>query len=102
MELKIKDYHYNDTLLNFSINSNNIIGITGTDKNKLIDINLSKIVLISGIIGSIIGAILATKIESNNLRKYFGIFLIIIAINGSYTFISQYIKDKKDKNNLQK
>jgi len=45
---------------------------------------------------------LATKIESNNLRKYFGIFLIIIAINGSYTFISQYIKDKKDKNNLQK
>lgn len=38
MELKIKDYHYNDTLLNFSINSNNIIGITGTDKNKLIDI----------------------------------------------------------------
>jgi len=79
-----------------------IVAIYMNWKNKLIDINLSKIVLISGIIGSIIGAILATKIESNNLRKYFGIFLIIIAINGSYTFISQYIKDKKDKNNLQK
>ena len=28
----------------------------------------------------------------------FGVFLIFIAINGSYTLFLQYIKDKKDKN----
>lgn len=79
-----------------------IMAIYMNFKNKIIDFNIAKKLLMSGIIGAIVGAILAGKIDSNNLRKYFGIFLILIAINGTCTFISQYIKDKKDKNNLQK
>ena len=67
-------------------------------KNKLIDFNIVKKMLFTGVIGAITGAILAGKINSNKLRKYFGIFLIFIAINGSYTFISQYIIKEKDKN----
>ena len=52
-----------------------------------------------GIIGAITGAFLSNRIENNNsLKKYFGIFLICIAINGTYTLISQYIKNQKDKN----
>ena len=79
-----------------------LVAIYMNFKNKIIDFKLSKKLLIGGIIGSIIGALMATRLDSSSLRKYFGIFLILIAINGSYTFISQYIKNKKDKNNLQK
>ncbi len=77
-----------------------LVAIYVNFKNKIIDLKISRKLLIGGIIGAICGAFLATKINSSSLRKYFGIFLIFIAINGSYTFISQYIKNKKDKNNL--
>ncbi len=79
-----------------------IVAIYMNFKNKIIDFKISKKLLLGGIFGSMLGAFLATRLNSSNLRKYFGIFLILIAINGSYTFISQYIKSKKDKNNLQK
>lgn len=79
-----------------------LVAIYMNFKNKIIDFRISKKLLISGSVGSMLGAFMATKIDSSSLRKYFGIFLILIAINGSYTFISQYIKSKKDKNNLQK
>lgn len=34
----------------------------------------------SGVIGSIIGAIISTNLQVLYLKKYFGIFLIIIAV----------------------
>lgn len=67
-------------------------------KNKKIKFKLTKWIIILGSIGSMLGAILSHKIESKSLKKYFGIFLILIAINGMYTFISQYIKEKRAKN----
>ncbi len=67
-------------------------------KNKLIHFKIVKKLIITGAIGAICGAVLASKVENSNLRKYFGIFLIIIALNGTVTFILQYIKSKKDKN----
>ena len=69
------------------------------NKNKLIDFKIAKKCILIGIIGALCGSYLASKIDSQNLRKYFGIFLIIIAINGIYTFISQYKKDKSSQNN---
>lgn len=69
-------------------------------KNKNINFKIVKTMVIYGVIGAVIGAILSNKINNNSsLKKYFGIFLICIAINGTYTLISQYIKNKRDKNN---
>lgn len=68
-------------------------------KKQNINFKIVRTMIFYGIIGTIIGAILSNKFSNNNLfKKYFGIFLICIAINGTYTLISQYIKNPKDKN----
>ena len=54
-------------------------------KNKNIDFGVAKIVIIFGIIGAIIGAKLAILTNVNTLKKYFGIFLLIIAIHEIYS-----------------
>ena len=65
-------------------------------RNKNIKLKLVKKIFFYGIIGAILGAVLSNKIDNNDsLKKYFGIFLIGIAITGTYTFISKYIKNKK-------
>ena len=73
-------------------------------KNKNIKLRVVKQMIFYGVLGTVIGAILSNKIENDMvLRKCFGIFLLIIAINGTYTLFLQYIKKKKDKNiNVQK
>lgn len=68
-------------------------------KNKNIKLRVVKQMIFYGVLGTVIGAILSNKIENDMvLRKCFGIFLLIIAINGTYTLFLQYIKKKKDKN----
>lgn len=69
-------------------------------KNKTIDYKISIQIIIFGVIGAILGSLLSFKIESDNLKKYFGIFLIIIAILESYTYFKQYIKNKKEDNSV--
>ena len=59
-------------------------------KEKNIDIKLVKIISICGIIGAIIGAIIAIKMDVQKLRKFYGIFLVIIALHEIYTLIKQY------------
>lgn len=71
-------------------------------KNKKIDYKLSIPIIIFGIIGAIIGSKISFKIENNELKKYFGIFLIIIAFFESYSFFKQYILNKKEDNNSTK
>ena len=68
-------------------------------KNKTIDYKISKVVIFSGIIGAFVGSRLSFKFESNDLKKYFGIFLLIIAIFEIYSLIKQYKVDKKENNN---
>lgn len=75
-----------------------IIAIFFNMKNRKIKLEIAKPSIVYGCIGTVIGAILSNKINSKNLKKYFGIFLILIAINGIYPFISQYMIDKKVKN----
>lgn len=43
-----------------------------------IDFSFAKWIIFGGIIGSIIGSILAIKIKPDNLKKYFGVFLLFI------------------------
>ncbi len=51
-------------------------------------------VIISGIIGALIGAYLSTKTDVKSLKKYFGYFLAIIAIYEIYCYVKKYIFNK--------
>lgn len=68
-------------------------------KQKNINIKLAKQIIFWGIIGTIIGALIAQKINVTVLKKMFGIFLTIIAIHEIYLLIKEYIfyKNGKDK-----
>lgn len=63
-------------------------------KNKLLKIKHVKIVVLGGIVGATIGALFAQKISSENLKKYFGIFLLLIAIMEIYNFLKENILNK--------
>ena len=67
-------------------------------KNKNIQKNTAIIIIIFGIIGAIIGAKISVEINVKELRKFFGYFLIIIAIFEIISLIKSYIKHKKANN----
>ena len=68
-------------------------------KNKTIDYKLTTSIIISGIIGAIVGCKLSFRIENTTLKKYFGLFLIFIALFEIFVFFRQYILKKKENNN---
>ena len=76
-----------------------IVAIITNWKYKLIDKKLAISISIWGTIGAAIGAFFSTKTNVHALRKYFGIFLAIIAIWEIYSFFRQYIFNKKRENN---
>ena len=63
-------------------------------KNKNIDLKLAIVISIFGILGAIIGANISIHIDVKILKKCFGIFLAIIAINEIYTISKKYKKEK--------
>ncbi len=67
-------------------------------KNRNIDLKVGVTIILSGIIGSIIGAIISNKVNVQSLRKYFGIFLLFVAFNEIYNYCKQYIKGKNTNN----
>lgn len=75
-----------------------IVAIIMNIRHKIVNYKVAVPVVISGIIGAILGSLLSFKIESQNLKKYFGIFLIIIAIFQIYSFFRQYRLEKKENN----
>lgn len=75
-----------------------ITAIIITIKEKLINWKVGLPIAISGIIGAIIGAKISVKMEVKQLKKYFGIFLILISIYEIYSLIKTYKKDKKINN----
>ncbi|MDO5555468.1 MAG: sulfite exporter TauE/SafE family protein [Clostridia bacterium] len=78
-----------------------ITAIITTVKEKLINWEIGIPVAISGIIGAIFGAKISVKMDVNHLKKYFGIFLIIITIYEIYSLAKQYINEKKRNNNKE-
>ena len=72
-----------------------IIAIIVNLKQKLINVRTSIVLIIAGIIGAIVGATLAQKLDAVSLKKYFGMFLAIIALYEIYTIIKQYILKRK-------
>lgn len=69
-------------------------------KEKNIDTKLAIFISGCGIIGAILGAIISINIDVKKLRKYFGIFLAIIAIHEIYTLIKQYKTYRKRHNKI--
>lgn len=66
-------------------------------KQKQIKIKLASIIAFFGIIGAILGWWISSKIQTETLKKFFAIFLIIIAIYEIYSFFKEYInKEKKE------
>ena len=64
-------------------------------KQKNIDFKLAINVVIFGIVGAIIGTIISNNISSENLRKYFAIFILFIAFHEVYELYREYKKEKK-------
>ena len=76
-----------------------IAAIAVNIKDKNINFKIAKIVIAFGIIGAVVGAIIARTINVNLLRKLFGIFLGFIAIHEIYILIKEYKTSKKRDNN---
>lgn len=75
-----------------------IIAIFVNWKNKNIDFKLAILISIFGILGAILGANLSLYTNVSVLKKCFGIFLAIVAINEIYSIVKQYKKVKKTDN----
>lgn len=67
-------------------------------KNKQINWKDAKIVVTFGIIGAIVGCLISNSINSNNLKKIFGIFIGILAIFQFYEIYTSYNKKKNVDN----
>ena len=72
-----------------------LIAIITNIKQKYIDFKVAIPIAISGIIGAVIGAIFSSITDVKNLKKYFGIFLALIAIWEIYSLTKKYIFNKK-------
>ena len=75
-----------------------LVAIILNHKQKILDYKLAVPIIIMGIVGAIIGAVLSSKTEVARLKKYFGIFLLCIAIFEIYNFIKKYIFQKNRHN----
>lgn len=65
-------------------------------KQKNIDLKLAINISFFGIIGAIIGAIISNNISSQNLKKYFAIFILVIALHEIYELYKEYKRKRKN------
>lgn len=76
-----------------------IIAILINIKNKKIDYKISFQIIIFGMIGAFIGSMLAFKFNNRILKKFFGIFLLIIGFLEICSF--KYRLPKKEDNKIK-
>ncbi|MBQ9280071.1 MAG: sulfite exporter TauE/SafE family protein [Clostridia bacterium] len=67
-------------------------------KIKNINPKVGKKLLFSIIIGSACGAYLTQFVDSSHLRKYFGIFLLVVAILEIIQLIKKYLLERRGNN----
>ena len=77
-----------------------ISAIITTIKEKLINWKIGLPVAISGVVGAIIGAKISVKLDVKYLKRYFGIFLMLITIYEIYSLVIQYKKERKSNNKI--
>lgn len=59
-------------------------------KKGNLDFSIAKLIILGGIVGAIIGSLIAVKIDPLKLRKYFGFFLLFV---GLYELIKKKEKE---------
>lgn len=79
-----------------------IVAILMNIKNKKINFKVSKKIIIYGIIGAFIGSFISNKLDTKNLQRIFGIFLMIIAFFQIYEIYTLYTKNKKSNTKSKK
>lgn len=60
-------------------------------KSNIIDYKKTKDIIFWGVIGAIVGSVLSFKFDSKQIKKFFGIFVLLIACFEIYNFF----KNKK-------
>lgn len=80
-----------------------IVAIITNWKHKLIDTKIAIVISICGIIGAVFGAIISNKTDVRDLRRFFGIFLAIIAIFEIFSYFRRYIfKSERNTNDRER
>ena len=72
-----------------------IVSIIINLKNKNIELKTALVVSVAGVIGAIIGARISANASVDELRKYFGYFLLLIAFFEIYSLIKSIQIRKK-------
>lgn len=57
-----------------------IIALITHKKEGNLDSKYNKKIIVGGVIGAVLGSLLANQIQEENLRRYFGIFLLCVGI----------------------
>lgn len=70
-------------------------------KQKLINWKLAVPITVFGIIGAIIGANIAVRMNVNMLKRFFGIFLFFIAFFQIYELFAEHKRNKKTQNKIR-
>lgn len=65
-------------------------------KNKLVDFKVGVPIMISGIVFSLIGSKIANSLSNNNLRKFFGVFLLLVGVYQLFQIIFNFRKKNRD------
>lgn len=80
-----------------------IVAIITNWKHKLVDTKISIAISICGIIGAVFGAIISNKTDVRDLRRFFGIFLAVIAIFEIFSYFRRYIfKSERNTNDRER
>lgn len=74
-----------------------LVAIIVNIRNKNINLKLAIILSIFGILGAIIGAEISVHINVDVLRKCFGVFLALVALNEIYSITKEYKNSKNYK-----
>ena len=77
-----------------------VVAILVNVKQKLIQWKVAIPITTAGVVGAVIGAVLSNKTDVNQLRKYFGYFLLIITIHEIYTIAKKYIFNRNTHTNV--
>ncbi len=63
-------------------------------KNKLVDFRVGIPIVLIGVVFSLLGSHLANGLSNNNLKTYFGIFLLLV---GVFQFVQTFINSRKNQ-----
>lgn len=55
-----------------------VIALITHHKKGNLDFSFAKLIILGGIVGAVVGSILALKIEPLRLKRYFGFFLLVV------------------------